>query len=66
MDESLFAQAVSYELYLHEGFAKYDTIEVSPLANDGSMACIFAMIASRKVGVQPTWPLPIAHYFPPP
>jgi hypothetical protein len=49
MDESLFAQAVSYEAYIHDNFAKYKAIEVSPLTNDGSMACIFDMIASRRV-----------------
>jgi len=49
MDENLFAQAVAYERYLEETFAEYKAIEISPLTNDGSMACIFAMVASRRV-----------------
>jgi len=51
MDENLFAQAVSYERYLEENFAKYKAIEISPLTDDGSMACIFAMVASRRVWI---------------
>lgn len=49
MDENLFAQAVSYEAYIRENFKRYKAIEVSPLTNDGSMACLFDMMASRRV-----------------
>lgn len=49
MDENLFAQAVSYEAYIRENFKRYRAIEVSPLTNDGSMACLFDMMASRRV-----------------
>lgn len=49
MDESLFAQAVSYETYIRENFKRYKAIEVSPLTNDGSMACLFDMMASRRI-----------------
>lgn len=53
MDENLFAQAVSYEAYIRENFKRYKAIEVSPLTNDGSMACLFDMMASRRVRVLP-------------
>lgn len=68
MDEILYAQAVGYEHRLRGSFEKSEAVEVSPLASDGAMACMFAMIASRKVRVLKRFRFssPLAFLFPAP
>jgi hypothetical protein len=49
MDEKLFAQAIKFDRSLQTMFGQKEALELSPFVNDGSMACIFDLVASRRV-----------------
>jgi len=53
MDEKLFAQALKFDRNLHNMFAQQQTVELSPFLNDGSVACIFDLVANRRVCDKP-------------
>jgi transcription factor C subunit 3 len=49
MDEKLFAQALKFDDTLQKMFEQKDALELSPFLNDGSVACIFDLVAHRRV-----------------
>ena len=51
MDEKLFAQALKFEKTLREMFEQKESLELSPFLNDGSVACIFDLVAHRRVQI---------------
>jgi hypothetical protein len=49
MDEKLFAQALKFDRSLQTKFGQKEALELSPFVNDGSVACIFDLVAARRV-----------------
>ena len=53
MDEKLFAQALKFDRTLRNMFMQKEAVELSPFLNDGSVACIFDLVAHRRVRTYP-------------
>lgn len=49
MDEKLFAQALKFDRNLKNMFVQQQAVELSPFLNDGSVACIFDLVANGRV-----------------
>lgn len=49
IDAKMFAQALRFDRNLREMFKEKETVELSPFMNDGSVACVFDLIAHRRV-----------------